>query len=110
MIRGGGCAIRPAPTQEWAAATYLAIGTTKKELRRDTTTKNRSHEPQIYTTISPGCVRAQINEELFDFFFIEFNLICIWLVKKWITKQAFSELLRKIKVNKEVKKYFLGRI
>ena len=36
MIRGGGCAIRPAPTQKWAAATYLAIGTTKKELRRDT--------------------------------------------------------------------------
>ena len=56
MKRGGGCAIRPAPTQKWAAATYLAIGTTKKKLRRDTTTKNRSHKPQIRTTISPGCV------------------------------------------------------
>ena len=33
MLRGGGCAIRPALTQKWAAATYLAIGTTKKELR-----------------------------------------------------------------------------
>ena len=55
-IRGGGCAIRPAPTQKWAAATYLAVGTTKKEFRRDTTTKNRSHKPQICTTISPGCV------------------------------------------------------
>ena len=56
MIRGLGCAIRPAPTQKWAAATYLAISTTKKELRRDTTTKNRRHKPQIYTTISPGGV------------------------------------------------------
>ena len=56
MIRGGGCAIRPAPTQKWAASTYPAIGTTKKELRRDTTTTNRSHKPQIYTTISPGGV------------------------------------------------------
>ena len=56
MIRGSGCAIRPAPTQKWAAATYLAIGTTRKELRRDATTKNRSHKLQIYTTISPGCV------------------------------------------------------
>ena len=47
--------IRPAPTQKWAAATYLPIGTTKKEVRKDTTTKNRSHKPQIYTTTSPGC-------------------------------------------------------
>ena len=30
MIRGGGCAISPAPTQKWAAATYLALGATKK--------------------------------------------------------------------------------
>ena len=56
MIRGDGCAIRSASTQKWAAATYLAIGTTQKKLRRDTTTKTRSHNPQIYTTISSGCV------------------------------------------------------
>ena len=37
-------------------------------------------------------------------------LICIWLVKKWITKQALSELLQKIEFNKKVKKYFLVRI
>ena len=56
MTRGGGCAIRPTLTQKWAAVTYLAIGTTKQELRRDTTTKIRNHKPQIYTSISPGCV------------------------------------------------------
>ena len=57
--------------------------------------------------------RARINEELaksnFDLLLrIEFYLHLIG--QKIITKWALSELLRKTKFNKEVKKYFLSRI
>ena len=76
MIRGGGCGIRPAPTQSGLLLpTSLSVrpkksytdNTTKTRSHKpqiykdktsytDNTTKNRSHKPRIYTTISPGCV------------------------------------------------------
>ena len=43
-------------------------------------------------------------------FFIELILVCTWLVKTWVTEQAFSELLRQFKFDNDVKGDLLGRI
>ena len=56
MIRGGGCAIRPAPTPKWAAATYLAIGTTtKKVTQRHHDQKSKPKTTNLHYEITGVC-------------------------------------------------------